>query len=123
MRKIHHQASILFKILQMGETGRVGGHCIFQKLSKSKSDTQKGMDSKVQSVFALPVHDSEVDLDAEAYLAKHSSPIPPVFETALKLIQPGITGEMLKYWWRAQAAGYITRLNQCLQQYTIPPPV
>ena len=85
--------------------------CIFQKLSKCKSDTQKGMDNKVQSVFALPVYDSEMDLDVEAYLAKHGSPIPPVFETALKLIQPDITSEMLKYWWRAQAAGYIMRIN------------
>ena len=85
--------------------------CIFQKLSKCKSDAQKGMDSKVQSVFSFPVHGSEVDVDVEAYLSKYGTPIPPVFETALKLIQPDITGEMLKYWWRAQAAGYIMRLN------------
>lgn len=85
--------------------------CIFQKLSNCKSDAQKGMDSKVQSIFALPAHDSEVDLDAEAYLAKYGTSIPPVFEAALKLIQPDITGEMLKYWWKAQAAGYIMRLN------------
>jgi hypothetical protein len=29
----------------------------------------------------------------------------------LELIQPDITGEMLKYWWRAQTASYIMRLN------------
>lgn len=85
--------------------------CVFQKLSQCKSDAQKGMDGKVQSVFALPVHDSIVDLDVEAYLKKRGSPIPPIFETALRSIQPDITGEMLKYWWRAQAAGYIMRLN------------
>jgi hypothetical protein len=85
--------------------------CIFQKLSICKSNAQKGMDSGVQSVFSLPAHYNGVNLDVEAYLKKHGSPIPPVFETALKLIQPDITGEMLKYWWRAQAAGYIMRLN------------
>lgn len=85
--------------------------CIFQRLSKCRSKAQRGMNSEVQSVFAVPALDIEVDLDAEAYLAKHGSQIPPVFETALKLIQPDITGEMLKYWWRAQAAAYIMRLN------------
>jgi hypothetical protein len=85
--------------------------CIFEKLSKCSTDAQKGIDSKVQSVFAHPIHENESDFDAEAYLAKYGSPIPPLFETALKSIQPDITGEMLKYWWRAQAAGYIMRLN------------
>jgi hypothetical protein len=85
--------------------------CIFQKLSTCKSSSQKGMDKEVQSVFAVPTKDEEVDLDVKAYLAKFGSPIPPVFETALKSIQPDITGEMLKYWWRAQAAAYIMRLN------------
>jgi len=86
-------------------------NCIFQKLSFCKNDAQKGMDSNVQSLFAVPSHESEVDLDAEAYLAKYRSPVPPIFETSLRLLQPDITGEMLKYWWRAQAAGYIMRLN------------
>ncbi|KAF3933862.1 hypothetical protein ABW19_dt0202193 [Dactylella cylindrospora] len=65
------------------------------------------MSINTQSVFT----DEEIDVDAEAYLAKHHSPIPPLFETALKKIQPDITGEMLKYWWRAQAAAYIMRFN------------
>jgi hypothetical protein len=82
--------------------------CIFQKLSHCGSDAQRGMNSKVQSVFAS---DSKIDLDVEAYLRKHGSPIPPIFETALKAVQPDITPEMLKYWWRAQAAAYIMRLN------------
>jgi hypothetical protein len=85
--------------------------CIFQELSRCRSSSQKGMDSKAQSVFVPPESDMELELDAEAYLAKHGSQIPTVFETVLKLIQPDITGEMLKYWWRAQAAAYIMRLN------------
>ena len=85
--------------------------CIFLMLSSCGSAAQKGMDSKIQSVFALSAQVIEMDLDPEAYLARHGSTIPAVFETALKLIQPDITGEMLKYWWRAQAAAYIMRLN------------
>ncbi|KAG0647377.1 hypothetical protein D0Z07_7147 [Hyphodiscus hymeniophilus] len=85
--------------------------CIFQELSKCKSAAQEGLDGKVQSIFAVPNLDSEVNLDAEIYLAKHGSAIPPVFEAALRLIQPDITSEMMKYWWRAQAAAYIMRLN------------
>jgi hypothetical protein len=85
--------------------------CIFQKLSKCHSKSQEGVERKVQSVFDIPGHGSEADVDPDAYLAKHGTQIPPIFETALKMIQPDITGEMLKYWWRAQAAGYIMRLN------------
>ncbi|RFU27284.1 hypothetical protein B7463_g9043, partial [Scytalidium lignicola] len=85
--------------------------CVFQKLSKCKSDMQSEMGSKAQSVFAVPNYANEIELDVEAYLGKHRYPIPPIFETALKLVQPDITDEMLKYWWRAQAAGYIMRLN------------
>jgi hypothetical protein len=56
------------------------------------------MESQVQSVFAIPAQDKEVDLDVEAYLTKfRSGAIPPVFETALKSIQPDITGKMLEY--------------------------
>lgn len=83
-------------------------NCIFQKLSRCGSDAQKGIKTKAQSIFAGSVYD---EVDAEVYLAKHGSPIPPIFEAALKLIQPDITAEMLKYWWRAQAAAYIMRLN------------
>ncbi|OBT48121.1 hypothetical protein VE00_01038 [Pseudogymnoascus sp. WSF 3629] len=86
--------------------------CIFQKLSKCKSKSQKGMESKVQSVFDMPGHDTTTVVDAEAYLQKHGTQIPPVFEAALRSIQPDITSEMLKYWWRAQAASYIMRLNK-----------
>jgi hypothetical protein len=85
--------------------------CIFQKLSRCHTNAQKGMDSKVQSIFARSDHDDGVNVDAEAYLRKYGSPIPPIFEAALRLIQPDITAEMLKYWWRAQAAAYIMRLN------------
>lgn len=85
--------------------------CIFQKLSKCKSKSQIGMESKVQSVFDMPDHDTTTVVDAKAYLKKHGTQIPPVFEAALRSMQPDITGEMLKYWWRAQAAGYIMRLN------------
>jgi hypothetical protein len=85
--------------------------CIFQKLSKCQSKSQRGMERNVQSVFDMPAHGSGADVDPEAYLAKHGTQIPPVFEAALKLVQPDITGEMLKYWWRAQATGYIMRLN------------
>ena len=84
--------------------------CIFQKLSSCKTDFQKGMDTKVQSVFAS-ADAGEEHVDAEAYLSKYGSPVPPIFEAALKVVQPDITGEMLKYWWRAQAAAYIMRLN------------
>lgn len=85
--------------------------CIFQKLSKCKNAAQKGMGADVQSIFVPPSHEIDMNLDIAAYLAKYGSPIPPVLETALKSIQPDITGEMLKYWWRAQAAAYIMRLN------------
>ncbi|KFX96324.1 hypothetical protein V490_03402 [Pseudogymnoascus sp. VKM F-3557] len=86
--------------------------CIFQKLSKCKSKSQKGMGSKAQSVFDMPGHDTTTVVDAEAYLQKHGTQVPPVFEAALRSIQPDITSEMLKYWWRAQAAAFIMRLNK-----------
>ncbi|KAH8812746.1 hypothetical protein F5884DRAFT_856041 [Xylogone sp. PMI_703] len=85
--------------------------CIFQKLSKCKSSMQTGMDSHVQSVFAVPDHNSDDDIDVEAYLAKHRYPIPLIFVEGLRMVQPDITDEMLKYWWRGQAAAYIMRLN------------
>lgn len=85
--------------------------CIFQKLSKCTSTKQKELGSKVQSVFDLRNHPETLDIDVEAYLGKNGSPIPPIFVDALRLIQPDITPEMLKYWWRAQAAAYIMRLN------------
>ena len=85
--------------------------CIFQKLSNCRTKDQQGLNSRVQSIFAVPASHDGIDLDAEAYITKHGSPIPPVFKTALEVIQPDITAEMLKYWWRAQAAAYIMRLN------------
>lgn len=85
--------------------------CIFEKLSRCTNDRQVQIDSGIQSLFVNPSGESDVDLDVESYLAESGSPIPPIFETALKLIQPDITSEMLKYWWRAQAAAYIMRLN------------
>lgn len=85
--------------------------CIFQKLSKCKHDNQRGLDLETQSIFTPPIEADIIHLDVEAYLRKHGSPIPPVFEKALRSVQPDITNEMLKYWWRAQAAAYIMRLN------------
>ncbi|KAF3131927.1 mitochondrial inner membrane protein required for protein import [Orbilia oligospora] len=82
--------------------------CIFQELSNCSSQAQKGMNSNTQSTFS----DRQFDLDVEAFLAKHKYPIPFVFEEALKKIQPDVTREMLKYWWRAQAAAYIMRFNR-----------
>jgi hypothetical protein len=83
--------------------------CIFESLSLCSSGAKRRIDSKVQSVFTVPIGGERVDIDAEAYLAKHGSPIPPISEAALRLVQPDITGEMLKYWWRAQAAAYISK--------------
>lgn len=85
--------------------------CIFQELSGCKGSIH--MKEGEQSAF-FSADSNEVidyDLDVPAYLKKSGSPIPLLFETALKKIQPDITGEMLKYWWRAQAAGYLMRLN------------
>lgn len=82
--------------------------CIFQELSNCSSEAQKGLKSNTQSIFS----DGQLDLDVEAFLSKHKYPVPLVFEEALKKIQPDITGEMLKYWWRAQAAAYIMRFNR-----------
>ncbi|KAK6520377.1 hypothetical protein TWF506_000648 [Arthrobotrys conoides] len=82
--------------------------CIFQELSNCSSKAQKGMTSNIQSAFS----GEQLDLDVEAFLAKHKYPIPLVFEEALKKIQPDVTREMLKYWWRAQAAAYIMRFNR-----------
>jgi hypothetical protein len=89
-----------------------GFDCIFQKLSDCHNAAQKGIDIKTQSIFADEARNDDVNLDVKAYLQKYGSPIPPVFEKALKQIQPDITSEMLKYWWRAQAAAYIMRLNK-----------
>ena len=86
--------------------------CIFQGVSKCKADIQ--MKEGQQSVFANADTKEiiDFDLDVPAYLNKTgSSPVPVLFETALKKVQPDITSEMLKYWWRAQAAGYLMRLN------------
>ncbi|KAK6353417.1 hypothetical protein TWF696_005382 [Orbilia brochopaga] len=80
--------------------------CIFERLSNCTSKSQRGIDKSTQSLLT-----DGRDLDVEAYLAKNSPPIPPIFETALKKIQPDITREMLKYWWRGQAAAYIMRFN------------
>ncbi|KAJ6264117.1 hypothetical protein Dda_0259 [Drechslerella dactyloides] len=83
--------------------------CIFERLSNCSSKDQRGIKSDVQSIFT---GDGEVvDVDVEAYLAKNRWPVPPVFEEALKTVQEDVTGEMLKYWWRAQAAAYIMRFN------------
>lgn len=84
--------------------------CIFQPVSKCKHDKQKGVDEKLQSIFASS-DDGNFDLNVPEYLNKNMWPVPPIFEDALRMVQPDITTEMLKYWWRAQAAGYLMRLN------------
>ena len=86
--------------------------CIFQKLSSCESEAQKGLDSKTQSIFSPKpdMNDAIADLDIAALLKK-GSPVPPLFVNALRAVQADITDEMLKYWWRAQAAAYIMRLN------------
>lgn len=84
--------------------------CIFYPISKCKHEKQKGIKEGTQSIFATP-EGSEIDLDVPAYLQKHGSAIPPVLEAALREVQPDITHEMLKYWWRAQASAYLMRLN------------
>ncbi|KAF3914106.1 hypothetical protein AA313_de0205717 [Arthrobotrys entomopaga] len=86
--------------------------CIFHKLSNCTSPAQKGLDITHQTLFTTDKSGLEVDLDVDAYLTEHPSPVPPLFETAMKKIQPDVSGEMLKYWWRAQAAAYIMRFNE-----------
>jgi len=84
--------------------------CIFQPISKCKHEKQRGISERSQSIFAT-TKSNEINLDVPAYLQKFGSAIPPVLETALREVQPDITNEMLKYWWRAQASAYLMRLN------------
>lgn len=85
--------------------------CIFQPLSKCQHPSQRGNLEGTQAIFVTP-EGQEIDLDVPAYLQKHGSGrIPPLFEQALREEQPDITGEMLKYWWRGQAAAFLMRLR------------
>ena len=77
-------------------------NCVFEPLSTCPFNATSDVNTVVLPPYkALP----------DVYVGTSTTSVPPVLGYAMKMLDPDITLDALKYWWRMQASAYIMRLN------------
>ncbi|KAK6538637.1 hypothetical protein TWF694_010215 [Orbilia ellipsospora] len=85
-----------------GKKGPRSLDCIFEPFSSCSSSKhlRKGNHIKLESYWKVPQD-----------ISMSTSAVPPIFGHLLKTEFPQMHPDAIKYWWRAQAAAYMMRMN------------